>query len=536
MSLLGCALALGLGCQPEEATLLKLDSCSPHELEEGTVFRVFGAELPAGHEGRLRLEGEVARPGAWPIAVELTLPIEARSNEELTLTLGRQELRQLGGRGTFKGSLRASFPTADGQGRVAGELSDVTLDMLGDIETDAGLALSRRQEANRFREALGLALSEDSPTLRVQEVAEGSPAARAGLQPDDELIAIDGLRLANATELLPRPQATEALLSIRRSEGRRSLAIPIVWAPQKAETDTATRWWIALLTFSSIIWLWLGPLADPLSRIGFPRDRGSLGANQRLNLLLGAIASALGLGAVGLVTANAVLGDLRVLGALACALLVAAGLLRRDGRPWRLLARLGAIALALAAGALLAEGTTASSISAAQAAAPWQWLVSRQPLAWPALLALLLAMRGGDSTHESPPPAQAASLTTTAAHVFERAALLLMSALAALLFVGGGTASRPDADVWELVGFVARAGLLLWLAPRLPRQLGLAFAMSLLAVVAASYASSLVRDGALETTIGVASSALWAAIALLIVRGRWRPDDRRTPPTAHLFL
>lgn len=49
------------------------------------------------------------------------------------------------------------------------------------------------------RRYLGVTVSERNPGLTIKAVAAGSPAARAGLRPDDRLIALNGKSLTRAS-------------------------------------------------------------------------------------------------------------------------------------------------------------------------------------------------------------------------------------------------------------------------------------------------------------------------------------------------
>ena len=62
--------------------------------------------------------------------------------------------------------------------------------------------------------------------MRVSQVAAGSPAAQAGLQPDDRIIAINRVRVSTVAELTEAAKGqTSLLLQIRR--GSQVLLIPL---------------------------------------------------------------------------------------------------------------------------------------------------------------------------------------------------------------------------------------------------------------------------------------------------------------------
>ena len=64
---------------------------------------------------------------------------------------------------------------------------------LDDLLSDAGIALQIHDDGKPF---LGVALK--SGSTRVASVTRGSPACRDGLAPDDELLAIAGLRVTSS--------------------------------------------------------------------------------------------------------------------------------------------------------------------------------------------------------------------------------------------------------------------------------------------------------------------------------------------------
>ncbi len=103
---------------------------------------------------------------------------------------------------------------------------------------------------------------------------EGSPAFRAGVKPEDRVVAVDGVStlgwsLNRAVDNITGPRGKEVLIGVRRGEGddEKSLDIPIVRDTIKIRS--VNGWWKRELdTDGNPHWDWL---VDPISRIGYVR-------------------------------------------------------------------------------------------------------------------------------------------------------------------------------------------------------------------------------------------------------------------------
>jgi len=84
------------------------------------------------------------------------------------------------------------------------------------------------------RQTLGLSVGSSTPAYRIDAVAPGSRAARAGLEPGDRLLRINGSEPRNPDEMermIAAPSSTPVMLEVERDARRIALVIPGSTAP-----------------------------------------------------------------------------------------------------------------------------------------------------------------------------------------------------------------------------------------------------------------------------------------------------------------
>ncbi|MDH5492216.1 MAG: PDZ domain-containing protein [Myxococcales bacterium] len=544
--ILSAALLLALGaCEPVlDADLLVVGGLEPEWLSEGASLRVRGEGFPAGARGALELVGQIHRPGQSPAPLRLEIPCRALRADLVELRAGRELLERAGGRGTFQGALTLRFPDADGQGTVSGTLAGARLDFIPSSARGIATNLDRARRSERLASSLGLRLSGASEAERgllVMELAEGGPAASAGLREGDRLVALGGLRLMELSDLVPPGEARLLALGVRRAGlvGELPLRIPLEAgrglgaSPSKQAPMLIAGLLLLLLLLAPTARLFDGARAapGPSLRPGAPLPPGS----HRLLRAIALIGPACAIFAL-----VAWIGGLRselqivhLLGvALALRLIATASGPSEPSktRPWgRLgLSRFAAGSLAtlssLSVMAMLAGGLEQGLYRLDPTSGGPGWLLLREPLALLALPVYLLGCPGERSAREG-------RVSQIASH----AELLLWAALGGLVWLGGS----PRGAVASAI-FVLGAGALMAISVRLraaldaPRRawvgplglflLGLAFAQASLGAPLSPSMAPWILGGAL----GLA--ALRALLALL------RSQGRRSAPLVHPFL
>lgn len=167
-------------------------------------------------------------------------------------------------------------PLVDIEGRVLGICVPIGLDpgQLSGVEwydSGIGFAVPREQvEAsaaelagrhNVRRGLLGVGLGDVVPGfVTVVGCGDPSPALRAGVQPGDRILAVDGAPVHNAVELkrMLRPRSAGTKVTLRLARGDRELDLPVTLAVPED----------------------IGPIAGPARRPREPRSPGSAPATE----------------------------------------------------------------------------------------------------------------------------------------------------------------------------------------------------------------------------------------------------------------
>lgn len=241
-AVLGIALAT-LGCQPEGPSLLSITDVAPRELELGDRLELTGSGFPEGRPARITFRGDVFKPGQQPKTdVEISVMAESTSPHVITVRVDEElEAAFCGGlppaHATFRGDITAAFaPRTRGAPPITGTLEGVVVDVQPSDVPEA-VTEARAKEAARFAEFLGveLAVTEARSEPMIRSLEPKGRAGLAGLLPGDTFVEIDGLRVRDATDLIPPPRAETTRVSVRRGAS----AVPLKFAIEVSEFSPA---------------------------------------------------------------------------------------------------------------------------------------------------------------------------------------------------------------------------------------------------------------------------------------------------------
>ncbi len=198
----GCLVSCNASKAPPLATV---DQVGPLVVEPGDTIRIIGTGFVEG-PARIALAGTLKPAGLADSKVRsvfLDGIAVSRNLIEVPVTSG--VMRQLTDEpGQFKGSMEVTFPEAAALDaiRIIAESEDVLLN-LRPAGGGVPLAALRSREAARLLGSLGLVLlnQQNGDGLLIDEIVEGSPAASAGIEFGDRLLAVDGTAIAVPADL-----------------------------------------------------------------------------------------------------------------------------------------------------------------------------------------------------------------------------------------------------------------------------------------------------------------------------------------------
>lgn len=453
VSLLAALLALApvAGCARDDRyELLSVEPLEVSRIDAGRAVTLAGAGFPIGREVEVLLRGVLHAPLGARRRVHHTLVGRTTTPERLELSITDADIAALGGRGTFVGTLEVIVHGASVDGlasRVVGLLDDVTVDVVPSERSGLALAPSA-EEGLALASVLGLEIAPDglaaveddgeaAPALDAPEepragtlvaaIDPGGPAMQlglpaAGLAPGSRIVAIDGMRVLEPSELRIDPRASRATITALGPDGVTRTLVVDLDAARGRPTDQTTRQEqlaaviiVAALLFGA--WPWSSRLA--------PRAEARPAADKPLaGVLTASISLALVLAAS--TCASGALSEHVVPGWLAVALFLRASaslaspgelpagsparstatLLRREG----VLSFVSALAATVAVGVfVLARGSAESAslppLGGPFASAVWMpmsWALVRAPFGPFALLAILAAA-GSTGAHVAGP-------------------------------------------------------------------------------------------------------------------------------------
>jgi hypothetical protein len=226
---LACGLALGLGActLAREARWLELERVTPSLLEVGGTLRVEGTGFAAGQACEVRLDGTSYRPGLSPLAVRARLPARAASANEIEVPLDAAALAQIGGHGTFEGTLQLALPVRGGAGSLTGALP-VRLDVSLPLARGVGHEQRLRERARALLEFAGIVAAEEASLLSglvVQYARPNRPGAAIGLRHGDMIARAGGVSVHALSDLAPPRGARSLALLVQRPGSRAELSL-----------------------------------------------------------------------------------------------------------------------------------------------------------------------------------------------------------------------------------------------------------------------------------------------------------------------
>ncbi|MEM9074001.1 MAG: PDZ domain-containing protein [Myxococcota bacterium] len=423
------------------ADLLVLEEVSPSALEAGSTLRIRGRGFPPGRPGSVRLRGSYVRPGQEPTPVDVSLSALAVSHDAAEAVLDADAIHRLGGRGTLHGEIVLSFE-ARPSGNVAGHLP-VDLDV-GPVGVAA--LRERARAAVSAPRAFGVTLADD-PLVgsRVDQVAQGSPADRAGVQGGDRIVEVSGVRVRNGADLQLLASAPTVVVTRDGVAGELILRVP------DPPTSNATSVWLLLLVPLAGWWV-LGPGVRELRRV---TPKGARPRARRLVVMaLVALAASFALGRWSV--------DL--------AFWLAGSLVLRAASDFRLRAAIPEVAVWFAAiGCALVAGSTESG-------AAWGALsessIARAPLLWGLFAAAIASLGGGEGLLRDVHRAYALTLLVAlGSGGLDHGPLLAVAAtLGAACTAWLPKASRRWAALGALAVLAVHAGSLLLVRPPSPEE------------------------------------------------------------------
>lgn len=558
-SRLGAALALPLvcvGCETRpETELLVVRGLGPARVEVGSAIYVEGEGFPLGRRGELALRGECRGPGSPRRNVEHRFDVEAIREDRALAEVTRAFVERTGLRATctFAATLRFEGPNTT----VVGRKGDLELDV---VPTGRDRIVGRYAEASRALEAarafglrFGEAVAEEGG-LRVEQVLPNTPAARAGILTSEVVEVLDGVRMLDGADFLPRPGLRRTELLVRGTDGR--LREVNVSTFVTNEVGTAASFGYAVLAlFCMLLATFFAPTArftsflaakppeDPEATLGWLFGVTSEDARGRVRLR-DLLAIAFGVACMSAAFAGvAVVGGF-VLRGFGVGILLSASLALRmaarvfgegDAEPSPylpfFLASAPLTVVVTAVGLLVGTGHF-GELLAAQGATPVRFLVFANPVAF----ALFPVFAATALTRVEPE-----GTTNRLAKVAARGHLMVVSALGAALFLGGW--NSPTDVAWHGIAlFVLKSflliGLGLWARSTGARAGHDAWTwtvpLALLGLTAAALYSYVGVPEVVARASGYVLSAVTVVLVAYVAVARTRPDEDRL--VGHPFL
>ncbi|MGB5812627.1 MAG: PDZ domain-containing protein [Polyangiales bacterium] len=211
-----------VGCSPyDDLRLFDVDAVEPAQIEPGGKLRILGDGFPLGLTPEIILEGELYRPGLPPTHVDARLTAEVENETRIEVEIDQAWMRELGGRGTFEGTMRLAFRAAAGRRDVFADYP-LFLDFLPDTSTVLGVE-AVEDTSNPLIDAshFGVVLSREESGgvgVQVESVTPGGAADRQGVRSGDIVVGLDGLRLYSWRDFLPDPTQTQSQVSVARKD------------------------------------------------------------------------------------------------------------------------------------------------------------------------------------------------------------------------------------------------------------------------------------------------------------------------------
>ncbi|MCP4678767.1 MAG: PDZ domain-containing protein [Deltaproteobacteria bacterium] len=191
----------------------------------------------------------------------IEIPINSRVMKQLTDEPAR-----------FKGSVEVTFPAASALDaiRIVARNEHIEIDLR---PAGGGVAIAARRfrEANHLLASLGIALTGDDgkDNLVIAEIIPGSPAAAAGVEPGDRILAVDGTALAAPADLAGVSEGDSHRFELVSGEGTMREVVLAVGSPMQLDSDEFT----AIVLSSIALGLFLAFAAPTRRRTAMPYTR-----------------------------------------------------------------------------------------------------------------------------------------------------------------------------------------------------------------------------------------------------------------------
>ncbi|RLB45155.1 MAG: hypothetical protein DRJ42_30545, partial [Deltaproteobacteria bacterium] len=261
------SITLSGACEPRvDAQLLHLEGLSTERLSPGNTVRISGRGFPPGHLGEVSFDGIAHRPGEVPTPVSGSVPARAHSAGRLTFDVTPALIDDLGGRGTFVGTLRAEF-AASGNAVVSGVLSSSTLVLRPGGAGAMTRVLSRERRGFEFLAHLGVtgeALDGADGGVLVESMSPEGLAARAGVRKQDRIVGLGPMRVGDVSDLVPASAGEVAELVLSRPGQSQPIRIQV---PLVVRDETPTTRALLGATVASGVGLLLLLLLSPVARV-----------------------------------------------------------------------------------------------------------------------------------------------------------------------------------------------------------------------------------------------------------------------------
>lgn len=251
IALMGAA-SLG-GCEASALPpLVEIDDVSPRELEQGAEVMIRGAGFLPGERPRVVLSGTLYRAGRAPLEIA-GAEAEGRVLDESTIALACDERLEramtetpVGAvHSTFHGSVEVAFrAVAPGGPPLVARLPQVVLDFRPAPSLEVSAKSDRERRLRDFEAALGIQVAEAGSMggVRIVSVSHEGLGRALGLEPNDWIDQVGGLRVMTGADLDPPLTGDDASLVLRR--GRE---VVVTTMPTGARPDAPPVGWASLL-------------------------------------------------------------------------------------------------------------------------------------------------------------------------------------------------------------------------------------------------------------------------------------------------
>ncbi len=200
---------------------------TPSLLEVGGTLRVEGGGFAAGQACEVRFEGTSHRPGLSSLDVHARIAARAVSASEVAVPLDAATLAQIGGHGSFEGTLQLALPVRDGSGYLTGALP-VRLDVSLPLARGVGHEQRLRERARGMLDFAGIVAAEEASLLSglvVQSARPNRPGAAIGLRQGDVIARAGDVSVHALSDLAPPRGARSVALLVQRPGTRDGLTL-----------------------------------------------------------------------------------------------------------------------------------------------------------------------------------------------------------------------------------------------------------------------------------------------------------------------